>query len=73
MNCLKEDYLRSGQTPVLKALFIPTAKNIPVKRFYDDQGFDLEKEAESGERHYRLEAGAASLAACRHIAVSGEE
>jgi FkbH-like protein len=73
MNCLKEDYLRSGQTPVLKALFIPTAKNVPVKRFYDDQGFDLEKEAESGERHYRLEAGAASLAACQHIAVSREE
>jgi predicted enzyme involved in methoxymalonyl-ACP biosynthesis len=70
MNCLKEDYLGSGRTSALKALFIPTAKNVPVRRFYDDQGFALEQESKDGERYYRLEASAADPVACEHITVS---
>jgi FkbH-like protein len=70
MNCLKEDYLVSGRTSAFKALFIPTAKNVPVRRFYDDQGFGLEEESAGGERYYRLKASTAKLVDCEHISVS---
>ncbi len=37
----------------LEAAYLPTAKNGMVRDHYDRLGFDLVRETESGERHYR--------------------
>lgn len=44
MNAIKKKYALSNKVTKLTARYIPTAKNIPVKRFFDKQGFVLEKE-----------------------------
>jgi len=46
MNTIKEKYALSKKVTKLTAKYIPTAKNIPIERFFDKQDFVLEKESD---------------------------
>ncbi len=64
MNVIKEKYLPAAYARQLVAEYIPTAKNVPVKSFFDDQGFDLVEKGDNGRMRYELKSkakGAESL------------
>jgi FkbH-like protein len=72
MNAIKADYLLGGGHKALVSAFVPTKKNLPVCQFYDRQGFQVTRESESGEKHYRLAADEAALLDCAHISLVNE-
>lgn len=47
--------LRKRGVERLKGIYLPTDKNIHVKPFYDDIGFSLIQEKDSGSRYYTLD------------------
>lgn len=54
MNHIKSLCFSKRKSSVLKAVYIPTAKNIPVKDFFDNQGFEIIETMEGGEKKYKL-------------------
>lgn len=70
MNCIKHIYLTPGRNPALRAAYVPTAKNSPVKCFYEKEGFTLVDSSPTGTKTYRLSASEARPIDCAHIDVS---
>jgi FkbH-like protein len=56
MNHLKSRTFDQANAKHLEAKFIPTKKNKPVERFFDEQGFEMVLQGDGGTRHYRLDA-----------------
>jgi len=71
MNIVKDKYLSSGCAERLVAEYIPTAKNVPVKQFFDDQGFSLVKKEGVPNKCYELKSKAkgAGLLECPGIEI----
>jgi FkbH-like protein len=54
----------------LRACYLPTAKNQPVERLYEEQGFRMLREGEGGEKKYVLGRDEAALRECGWIALT---
>lgn len=61
MNKIKDDYLIKGNFAQVSASYQPTAKNIPVCEFYENEGFELTSSTPSGEKMYMLNRQQAQL------------
>jgi FkbH-like protein len=69
MNELKRWFLEESDAERLVASFLPTAKNIPARDFFDEQGFELVERLESGERRYSLARSQAQAKDCEWIRI----
>jgi FkbH-like protein len=69
MNKIKQDYLNSDRCEVIEGQYIPTAKNKPVKTFYEEQGFAMMESLEDGSKRYRLGRAESNLLLCPGITV----
>ncbi|HEX7062206.1 MAG TPA: HAD-IIIC family phosphatase [Woeseiaceae bacterium] len=63
VNRIKERVFASG-AEALVARFVPTAKNRPAERFYDEQGFALVDTGPDGVKTYRITAADAAPRPC---------
>ncbi len=63
VNRIKERVFASG-AQALVARFVPTAKNRPAERFYDEQGFALVDTGPDGVKTYRIAAADAAPRPC---------
>lgn len=54
MNHIKERFSKNEQPCVLEASYEPTAKNKPVKTFFDQQLFEIAGSTQQGGKLYRL-------------------
>ena len=66
LDCLVHDALARGLR-ALRGHYYPTAKNLPVKDFYDTMGFTLQSADEQGNKEYLLPLEAGRSDACRTI------
>ena len=66
LDCLVHDALARGLR-ALRGHYYPTAKNLPVKDFYDTMGFTLQSADEQGDKEYLLPLEAGRPDACRAI------
>lgn len=69
MNAIKNKYLLSNRIEKFVAEYIPTAKNVPVKSFFDSQGFDLIDQGDSPNKNYELMSKNAHLLDCPGIEI----
>lgn len=68
MNAIKRLAIAQGAQRIV-AEYRPTPRNQQVKRLYEEQGFALLSEPESGVRYYGLDTAAAVPRPCQHIKV----
>jgi FkbH-like protein len=54
MNQIKNDFLLNRKYQEIRAAYRPTKKNIPVEKFYDQQGLSPVSNFDSGEKSYQL-------------------
>jgi FkbH-like protein len=52
MNALKEDAVRWGGDGVLRAVFVPTAKNTPARGFLESQGLEESGTSPDGAQRF---------------------
>ncbi|MEJ2503060.1 MAG: HAD-IIIC family phosphatase, partial [Gemmatimonadota bacterium] len=69
MNGIKRRLLDEAGVSAIRARFIPTRKNVPVRSFFEEQGFQAIEKDSSGETMYRLTEEECSLTACSWIEV----
>jgi FkbH-like protein len=69
MNHIKKRYLNDGTDGQLRGSYIPTTKNSPVQRFYEEQGFSVCESLASEEKNYMLKAHDKELLDCGWLAV----
>ena len=68
MNHLKK-HVDKNKYKALKAIYIPTKKNIPVSNFYDEQKFELSEENENGNKKYLLQLPKIEMVNCSWISI----
>jgi FkbH-like protein len=69
MNKIKEDYLMNDSFDQISAIYIPTAKNIPVIDFYDTEGFNMTSKEPAGEKKYLLNRQHVQFRECAGITI----
>lgn len=69
MNKIKEDYLLNGSFEQIHAIYSPTAKNIPAKKFYETEGFDVVSTDSSGKKNYIVNKQCMQLHECARIKI----
>jgi FkbH-like protein len=72
MNYLKNRYFKDKGIRLLKASYVPTPKNKPVREFFDQQGFAILEFNEQGEKTYQLLYDNWSEVECSWIKVVGD-
>lgn len=72
MNHIKTFCFTILKKKIIGATYSPTAKNIPVRKFYDDQGFDNVDTLKNGRKYYQLFSKRWSLADCSSIFIQDE-
>jgi FkbH-like protein len=73
MNHVKQRLVEDRGGLELRGRYLPTAKNKPVERFYEEQGFRLLESASSGERLYGLRRDEVRIEPCDWIRVVHDE
>src|SRR5215210_7774340 len=73
MNHVKHRLVEERSGLELRGRYLPTPKNKPVERFYDEQGFRLLESSPSGEKLYGLRRDEVRLAPCDWIRVTHDE
>ena len=71
MNHIKNYYFNSMDLNFLNAEYIPTQKNIPTKKFYEDQGFKILMQQKNGAKEYQLEKKNYNILECMWTTFQG--
>lgn len=66
MNHIKQRLATNG-TSELRAVYLPTPKNMPVEAFFDDEGFRLVEVGEGGAKKYALGRDETAVRECGWI------
>lgn len=67
MNWIKNDFLLKGKYQEIRAEYKPTKKNIPVEKFYDQQGLTRVDSLDNGVKSYQLFRAEATIIDCPGI------
>jgi FkbH-like protein len=70
MNRIKQRYVLANKGSKLIAKYIPTKKNVPVRSFFEEQGFIAIHELGNGEKEYILSGKNCSLMGCSWIKIN---
>ncbi|HWM92293.1 MAG TPA: HAD-IIIC family phosphatase [Thermoanaerobaculia bacterium] len=73
MNHVKQRLVEDRSGLELRGRYLPTPKNRPVERFYEEQGFRLLESSPSGEKLYGLRRDEARIEPCDWIQVTRDE
>jgi predicted enzyme involved in methoxymalonyl-ACP biosynthesis len=68
LNEIKKLCFARAACLAITAEYIPTAKNMPVREFYEEHGFSVASVDASLQKHYRLDRNSSSLSDCAWIA-----
>ena len=72
LNRVIELAFESPNCQAITAEFLPTAKNMPVREFFDEHGFSVAETLEGGGKSYRLKRKDSKSTPCDWLAVSYE-
>jgi len=70
MNYLKKDYFERKEFKIIRAKYIPTPKNLPVKDFFKDQGFHVIRSESDGQTGYELDKSTFTYNDCDWIKIN---
>lgn len=71
MNRIKEEF-KAANHERMEAKFIPTKKNVPVRSYFEEQGFEARKTEEDGTTYYSLKKENCRLIDCSWITINEE-
>jgi len=74
MNFIKRRCFEQQGRRSLSGFFVPTKKNRPTEKFYNDQGFSISSDEHAGDgQHYILQAADSTMKDCHWINVTEQE